>query len=77
MIGRLATRAIRPMSTKTELTTPLSQRLVTAKKAMWVAKKSDPIAGFSMIGILSGTMVLCIVPGILAALEPAAEHGDH
>ena len=76
MIGRLATRAIRPMSTKTELTAAC-QRLVTAKKAMWMPKKSDPIAGFSMIGILSGTMVLCIVPGILAALEPAAEHGDH
>ena len=42
---------------------------------MWTPKKSDPVEGFGLIGILAGTMFVCMLPGVMAAMAP--KHDEH
>ena len=69
-------RAARPYVTKTtDLAVPLTQRLQANTTQFYAVKKSDPIEGFGLIGILAGTMFICITPGLYAAMQPkTAEH---
>ena len=60
----------------TAVATPITERLAATKAAMWTPKKSDPVEGLGLIGILSGTMFVCVIPGLWAALTPSAG-GDH
>ena len=68
----LSTR--RALSTKSLVTKPITQRMQEQTAQFWKPKESDPIEGFGLIGLLAGTMVICVLPGILAALEP--KHSD-
>jgi len=73
--ARTMLSARRSLSTKSELLAkPITQRVQEQTAQFWTPKKSDPIEGFGLVAILSGTMFICVLPGIMAALEPKAEH---
>ena len=59
------------------IATPLPQRLQAQKAKMWAPKKSGPVEGFGLIGLLAGTMFVCIIPGLWAAVTPKAGGDDH
>ena len=69
-------RTMRQMSTKADLTVSLPQRLASQKAAFWKPKPSDPVAGLGMVGILGGTIFVCMLPAVAAIFAPAA-HDDH
>lgn len=57
------------------LAKPLTARLQEQNAKFWMPKKSDPVEGFGLAGLLAGTMFVCIIPGLWAAMTPKA--GDH
>ena len=66
----VALRGYATPSPSSLVSVPVNQQLATQKAKFWEPKKSNFVEGFSLMGILGGTMLLCVVPGILAALEP-------
>ena len=56
---------------------PLPELLAKTRVSAWQPKKSDPIEGFGLIGILSGTMFVTMIPGFWYALTPAPAHDEH
>ena len=41
------------------------------------ARRSSPIEGFALAGGLSGVMLMCLAPGILAALSSLTKSSEH
>ena len=73
---RLASTAISKAGVSTELAAAEAyETLSGARSVVHFPQRSSPMEGFSLAGALAGTMLICIAPGLLAAMAPAkSEH---